>query len=56
MPGHLHDHLAIGLHIPGILVVPRRLALGRVIDQLHLIWLASLPGEYQDQIVYLPIS
>jgi hypothetical protein len=56
MSGHLRDHLAAGLHVPGILIVPRRLALGRVIDQLHLIWLASLPGEYQDRIVYLPVS
>jgi Domain of unknown function (DUF5615) len=56
MPAHLRDHLTAGQHIPGIFIVPRRLALGSVIDQLHLIWLASLPSEYQDRIVYLPIS
>lgn len=45
MPVHLHDHLTSGHHI-----------LGSLIDELHLIWLASLPGEYQDRIIYLPIS
>ncbi|MFN8454132.1 MAG: hypothetical protein U0401_05565 [Anaerolineae bacterium] len=44
------------LDVPGTLIVPRRLALGLVIDQLHLIWQASLPGEYQDRLIYLPVS
>jgi hypothetical protein len=54
MPDHLREHLAAGNHIPGILVVPRRLSLRMVIDELLLIWGASIPGEFQDQIVYLP--
>lgn len=53
MPDHLREHLATGHHIPGILVVPRRLSLGNLIEKLLLIWGASFPGEYQDQIVYL---
>jgi hypothetical protein len=56
MPRHLSDHLAAGRHLPGILVVPRRLALGEIVDELHLIWAASQPDEYRDLIVYLPVS
>jgi hypothetical protein len=55
MPVHLHNHLSAGRHVPGILVVPQRMAPWQVSDQLFLIWGASLPGEYRDQIVYLPL-
>lgn len=56
MPGHLRDHLSAGSQIPGILIMPRRLTAWQVADELHLIWGASQPGEYQDQIVYLPVA
>jgi hypothetical protein len=56
MPGHLHDHLATGRHVPGILVTPFPLNIGAVIEELLLIWGASLPNEYQDRIIYLPVS
>lgn len=56
MPTHLRNHLASGRHGPGILIMSRRLSLGETIDELHLIWGASLPDEYRDRIVYLPIS
>ncbi|MCP4524798.1 MAG: hypothetical protein GY833_02615 [Aestuariibacter sp.] len=55
MPVHLRDHLNAGRHVPGILIVPQRMAPWQVSDQLYLIWEASLPNEYQDQIVYLPL-
>jgi len=56
MSGHLRDHLAAGGHVPGILVISRRLSLGDVIDELYLVWAASHPDEYQDRIVYLPLT
>jgi len=55
MPGHLRDHLATGRHVPGILVVPFPLDIGALVEELILIWGASLLNEYQDQIVYLPL-
>lgn len=54
MPRHLQEHLAAGHHVPGIVVV-RRLSWGEIINQLYLLWAASLPGEFRDQIVYLPL-
>jgi hypothetical protein len=56
MPGHLYAHLAVGRHVPGILVTPFPLEIGTLIEELLLIWGASLPNEYQDRIIYLPVS
>ena len=55
MLGHLRDHLVAGQHVPGILILPRQWNLGRVLDELQLIWAAALPGEYRDQITYLAV-
>ena len=55
MPVHLSAHLAAGHHVPGILILPRQWDLGRVLDELHLIWAASLPDEFRDRIVYLAV-
>ncbi len=57
IPVHLRTHLDQGRHIPGIIQLPRRMqSVGTILDDLLLIWGASRPGEFQDQIVYLPLS
>jgi hypothetical protein len=56
MPAHLQDHLDAGGHVPGIFVLRPDLSMGETIDELVLIWEASMPNEYQDRIRYLPIS
>jgi hypothetical protein len=55
MPVHLRAHLAQGRHVPGIVQLPRRMDVGVILTDLLLIWGASMPGEFQDQIVYLPV-
>lgn len=55
MPGHLRQHCAQGHHVPGIFVVPRRLNYSLLLEDLLLIWEAALPGEFQDQVIYLPL-
>lgn len=55
MPVHLQAHLAQGRHVPGIVQLPRRMGIHTIVDDLLLLWGASLPGEFQDQIVYLPL-
>src|SRR4051812_12732261 len=54
MPAHLMDHLASDGHIPGILIIPRNISVGNLVDESHLIWAASAADEYTDQIRYLP--
>jgi hypothetical protein len=56
MPGHLRDHLAIDRHMPGIFLLNPELSIGQNIDELLLIADGSLEGEYQDQIIHLPIT
>jgi hypothetical protein len=56
MPAHLQAHLDAGGHVPGIFVLRPELSMGEMIDELVLIWEATLPNEYQDQIRYLPLS
>jgi hypothetical protein len=55
MPGHLQAHLARDGHVPGIMQFPRRMNHNAILNDLLLIWGASLPDEFQDQIVYLPL-
>ncbi len=54
MPQHLHDHLEAGHHVPGIFILKQKTPIGKLIEDLLLIWEASYPEEYQDMIVHLP--
>jgi hypothetical protein len=56
MPKHLNDHLAEERHIPGIFVLNPDMSIGETLEELLLIWAASSPDEYQDRIIYLPLS
>lgn len=56
MPRHLADHLALGRHIPGILVINPALTMGELLDELVLIAGASDENEYHDLILYLPLT
>lgn len=54
MPVHLREHLDAGRHILGILVVKIGYPAWKIAEDLYLIWGASLPNEFRDQIVYWP--
>lgn len=54
MPVHLYNHLQAGGHIPGIFLLRPNASIGRIIDDLLLIWEAATLEEYQDQIEYIP--
>lgn len=56
MPNHLRDHLEEGRHIPGIIELNPNMSVGETIDELLLIWGASMEDEYRDIIAYLPVS
>lgn len=55
IPIHLQEHLAAGHHVPGILLLRRKISLGQLLNDLLLIWEASKPDEYRDRIEYLPL-
>jgi len=56
MPVHLPAHLAQHKHVPGIVQMPRLFNAEAVVDDLLLIVGARLSGEFDDQIVYLPLG
>jgi predicted nuclease of predicted toxin-antitoxin system len=56
MPHHVANRLDAGLHIPGVLIVNRRVAIRSCIEELLLIAECSEAGEWQDQVIYLPFS
>ena len=51
MPGHFSDFLASGNRSPGALMVPQGKPVGRVIESILLIWIASEADEWTDRIV-----
>jgi hypothetical protein len=55
MPGHLADHLTAGHHVPGIFLISDWLPTQQVVDELLLIWGASTPDEWRNQLWYLPV-
>ncbi len=55
IPVHLFEHFAAGRHIPGIFWIRSDIGLGRVIEELYLIWLASTAEEYQDRTLFIPL-
>ncbi|MCF2148504.1 hypothetical protein IQ276_019150 [Desmonostoc muscorum LEGE 12446] len=56
MPVHLVEHIPQGRNIPGIFILNDNLTIGQIINQLSIISQASFDGEYQNQIVNLPLS
>ncbi len=55
IPVHLSDHIAAGRHIPGLFWIRPGVGIGRLIEELHLIWFASESEEYQDRMLFIPL-
>jgi hypothetical protein len=56
MPNHVADHIKKGRHIPGIFELNSNMSINETVDELLLIWGASNINEYQDVIIYLPVT
>ena len=55
MPAHAYARIRTGLPVPGLFIVPQSLPIGRAVDDILLIAELSLPGEWHDQVRYLPL-
>lgn len=55
MPVHLKDHLAQDRHSPGIFVFRQTADMGRIIEDLILVAIASFEDEYRDRISFFPL-
>jgi hypothetical protein len=55
MPNHAAAHMANGMEVTGIIVVPRRLSIKDVIDDLEIIVECSDATEWINVIRHLPL-
>ena len=55
MPDHAADRLASGERIAGVLIIPRRLRITEVIDDLEFIVECSEAADWEGVIKYLPL-
>jgi len=56
MPNYLRNHLAEGLHVPGIFELNPNMSIIDTVAELLLIWSTSQEDEYRDRMEFLPIS
>lgn len=55
MPTHLQDHINQDGDILGIIQLPRQMNIPLIVENLAIIWAASLPDDFCNQIVHLPL-
>lgn len=55
MPLHFRRFLAEHGGSPGLLLIPQSMPISRAIDELVLIWCASVASEWRDTVVWLPV-
>lgn len=56
MPGYAYDQVSQGLPMPGVFVVSTELAIGKAIEGILMLILASMhEGEWKDHVIFVPL-
>ena len=55
MPNHAADRMLRGEKVAGIIIVPRRLPVSRVIDDLEIVVSCSVADEWENVVKHLPL-
>lgn len=55
MPRHAYDRVRAGQPMPGVIVIPEDLAVGKAIEELATLVECCEPEELSNQVKYLPI-
>jgi hypothetical protein len=55
MPAAAYTRLSAGKSFPGLFMVQQTLPIGRVIEDLVLVWSITEIEEWEDQVVFLPL-
>jgi predicted nuclease of predicted toxin-antitoxin system len=50
-----YNRLQQGKSSPGVIIVPQYLNIGRAIDEIATVLVASLPGELENRVIWLPL-
>jgi hypothetical protein len=56
MVGFAWERVRLGLAMPGVVAIPRRVSLSRAIEQLELIAAGSNEGELEGRVVFVSAS
>lgn len=55
MPAFAYERVNAGVPMPGLFVVSRRLSVGTAIEDILLVASASIQGEHENCVYYLPL-
>ena len=55
MPGFAYDRVRASLPMPGVVIVPDLLPVGKTVEDLELMITCSLDDEWADRVQYLPL-
>jgi hypothetical protein len=55
LPKHVAEHFSSGRHVPGLFWIRPDVGIGRVTEELYLVWLASTAEEYRDRTLFIPL-
>jgi len=55
MTAFAYERVRSGQAMPGLVQVPTRMPIGAAVNDLLLLALASRPGEWEGQVIYLPL-
>jgi hypothetical protein len=55
MPNFAYERVGAGLETPGVYVVSDRIPVDQAIDELYLLATCSRDGEWDGQVVYVPL-
>ncbi len=55
MGAHAEAHLARGGHFNGVFRIRPGVLIGRLVEELYLLWIASEAEEWRDQLLWLPL-
>jgi hypothetical protein len=55
IPAEAYSRVRKNLPMPGIFVIPSRMPVGEAIEEIALLEECSSPGEWDNQVVFLPI-
>jgi hypothetical protein len=55
VPPAAYQRVGSGKPMPGVFIVPDRMPIGQAIDEVLFLSLEVDPGEWKDQVLYLPL-
>ena len=55
MPRYAYTRLEAGQPVPGVVIVPKELAIGSAIEDLVILLTCSSPEEFSNRVIHLPL-